>query len=292
MNQTVYFKYIQIILIAFMVMPIEAKLIKPSKNGEEKEILIIGGKRRLYYPLKKEGLFYTVEGPARLEFISRYPSIKKSKKSLPFNYNIVLDAVDTIQVKHRYKIQKSIKSIQHPKHKYTHSGNYFINLEKGSHSIQILENEDLKYPVLLRVITKDFEKLGKQKQVISPTVHQKAVSVVSDGKSVNYFECSSKVPLQIEAKGEKVLKILSRLEFTDTMGQEESYRIRISEGKKIVGTYYFNSERSSASHVDGKPAVVPGKWRTCEINIPKGKHRYTVEAADKDKTVLTRFILY
>jgi len=292
MNQTVYFRYLQLLFIVLLATPIEAKLVKPSKNGEEKEILIIGGKRRLYYPVKEEGLHYTVEGPTRLEFISRFPSIKKTKKSQPFNYIIVINKQDTVKVNHRYKIQRSIKSIQHPKHKYTYSGNYFINLEKGSHTVEIFQGADLKYPVLLRVLSKDFEQSGKQKQILAPMVHQNAVSVVSDGKKVNYFECTSELPLQVEARGEKNLKILSRLEFTDIMGQEESYRIRVSEGDKIVGTYYFNSERSSSSLVDGKPAIVPGKWRTCEIEIPKGKHRYTIEAADKDKTILTRFILY
>lgn len=292
MNQTVYFRLLQLLLILGFINPLEAKLVKPSQNGEEKEILIIGGKRRLYYPIKEDGLHYSIQGPARLEFISRLPAIKKKKKSHPFNYSIVIDGKDTVKVNHRYKIQSSVKSVQHPKHKYTHSGNYFINLEKGSHTVELLEGNGLKYPVLIRVITKDFENLGKHKKVLSPMVHQNSVTVNSNGKKVDYFECTSALPLQVEAKGKKTLKILSRLEFTNVMGQEESYRIRVTEGKKVIGTYYFNSERSSASQIAEKPEIVPGKWRTCEIDVPKGKQRYNIEVADKDKTVLTRFILY
>ena len=37
---------------------------------------------------------------------------------------------------------------------------------------------------------------------------------------------------------------------------------------------------------------VPGKWRTCEVKVPKGRHHYTIEIPDKDKVILTRFILY
>mgnify|MGYP003959497041 FL=1 len=85
---------------------------------------------------------------------------------------------------------------------------------------------------------------------------------------------------------------MNRLEFSDSMGQEESYRLRVREGVKIVGTYYFNTERSSASEIDGRADKVPGKWRSCEISVPKGKHVYSVEVADKGKAVLTRFILY
>ena len=50
MNQTVYFKYF-VLLSLFIGLPIEAKLLKPSKDGEKKEILLINGKRRLYYPV-------------------------------------------------------------------------------------------------------------------------------------------------------------------------------------------------------------------------------------------------
>lgn len=292
MNRTVYYKSILVFILATMMVPVEAKLLKPSRNGEEKEVLIINSKRRLYYPIKEEGLHYTVEGPTRLEFISRFPVIKKKKKSHPFHYNIVLNVEDTVKVSHRYKVQKTIKSIQHPKHKYTHSGNYFINLQKGTHTVELLPGKDLKYPVLIRVLAKEFESMGKNKEVLTPMVHQNAVRLISDNKEIKYYECTSELPLQVEAKGKKTLRILNRLEFSDSMGQEEAYRLRVREGQKVVGTYYFNSERSSASQIQGRDDKVPGKWRSCEIAVPKGNHTYTVEVADKDKTVLTRFILY
>ena len=63
-------------------------------------------------------------------------------------------------------------------------------------------------------------------------------------------------------------------------------------GAKIVGTYYFNTERSSVSQVLNKPEVVPGKWRSCEIPVNKGEHTYTIEIQDKRNTILTRYIVY
>ena len=88
------------------------------------------------------------------------------------------------------------------------------------------------------------------------------------------------------------MRIISRLEFTDKMGSEESYRIHIKTGRKVVGTYFFNTERSSSSSISGRLDKVPGKWRSCEIKVPSGKHTYSVEVSDEGKTVLTRFILY
>ena len=292
MNQIVYYKFLSIILFFSFLSPLEAKLLKPSENGEEKEILLVKSKRRLYYPVKKEGLVFNLEGPLRLEFISRLPVLKNKKNSYTFSYRILIDEEDTVNVKHKYKVQKSIESVQHPKHNYTYSGNYFINLKKGQHKIQIISDQKQKYPTLIRLVTKEFENLGNKRKILSPMIHKNAVSLLTGDKKVDYYECSSAIPLQIEVNGKKTLKIMSRLEFSQSMGQEESYRIRVREGLKVVGTYYFNTERSSASQILKKPTLVPGKWRSCEIPVKKGKHSYSIEVADKGKVVLARFILY
>ena len=292
MSRTVYSRSLLFILAAALSLPLEAKLLKPSMNGEEKEILIVNSKRRLYYPIGGEGLQYIVEGPTRLEFISRYPVIKKKKQSHPYHFTIVLDGEDTVMVNHRYKVQKSIRSVQHPKHRYTYSGNYFINLGQGTHNIELLHGDGLKYPVLLRVLAKEFKSLGKHKEILMPMVFQRTVKLVSNKKEVDYYECTHELPLQVEADGKKTLRIMTRLEFSGAMGQEESYRLRVRKGEKIVGTYYFNTERSSESRILGKADRVPGRWRSCEITVPQGKHTYSMEVADRGKTVLTRFILY
>ena len=98
-----------------------------------------------------------MEGPTRLEFISRYPVLRKKGKSHSYNYKIIINDEDTITVRHRYKVQKTIKSVQHPKHHYTYSGNYFVNLGKGSHNVNLVNNDDQKYPVLMRVLAKEFD---------------------------------------------------------------------------------------------------------------------------------------
>ena len=292
MNQIACYKSLTPLLILFLFSSLDATLLKPTQNNEEKEILIVNGKRRLYYPISQEGTHYSLEGPTRIEFISRYPVLKKKKNSHSFKYLIVINGVDTVNVNHRYKIQRSIKSVQHPKHNYTYSGNYFINLDKGSHTIELLTEKEQKYPVLMRVLAKEFESMGKNKKILKPMVHKNSLDLVTDGRSINYFECIPGLPLQVEAFGKKTLRILTRLQFSDSMGQEESYRLKVSEGPKVIGTYYFNTERSSSSQIGERMDKVPGKWRSCEVSVPKGKHRFNIEVLDRDKIVLTRFILY
>ena len=61
---------------------------------------------------------------------------------------------------------------------------------------------------------------------------------------------------------------------------------------RVLGTYYFNTERSPSSQIEERMDRVPGKWRSCKVDVPKGKHRFNIEVLDRDKVVLTRFILY
>ena len=80
--------------------------------------------------------------------------------------------------------------------------------------------------------------------------------------------------------------------FDSEMGTEESFRIRVKSGRKVLGTYYLSTERSSDSMVKDQPDKVPGKWRTCEVTIPSGKQVISVEIVEKGRSVLTRFKEY
>ena len=179
--------------------------------------------------------------------------------------------------------------MQHPSHYYTYSGNYFINIEDGDHKLTVSANADQKYPVLLRVIKKGFKTSLNNMHELQPMVFQTNRTVVVSGKEISYYDLNHGRPLQLEMEGPQILRILSRLLFESQMGELESYRIRVKSGRKVLGTYYMSTERSSDSTVEGQSDKVPGKWRTCEVTIPKGKHVISVELVEKERSVLTRF---
>ena len=289
MIQKVLFK---IIFIIFLFSAINAELLKPSIGGEKKEILIISDKRRVYTVLDNDSLVYDVYGPARLELISRYPVNNKTKKSQKFSYTLFIDNEKPIMINHRYKIQRSIRSVQHPNHYFTYSGNYFFNISEGNHRIILKSSEDKRYPVLLRMLKKDFDKVSKNRNELTPMVFQSNYKVMVEGKPVSYYQLSKNRPLQLDIDGSKKLRILSRLVFDEYMGSNETYRLRVKNGKKVLGTYFLSSERSSTSYIVDIKDKVPGKWRTCEIDIPVGKQIITVEIVENNKNVLTRFQEY
>ena len=287
MNQTVLFRILLLLFTGYSAL--SAELLKPTIGGEEKEILKISDKRRMYTIMREDPLVYQVNGPARVELITRYPSPEKSKKSQPFSYQLVVDNEEPITINHRYKLQKSIRSVQHPSHYYTYSGNYFINIKDGDHTLTMSANADQKYPVLLRVIKKGFKTSLNNMHELQPMVFQTNRTVVVSGQDISYYDLNHGRPLQLEMEGPQILRILSRLLFESQMGELESYRIRVKSGRKVLGTYYMSTERSSDSTVEGQSDKVPGKWRTCEVTIPEGKYVISVELVEKERSVLTRF---
>jgi hypothetical protein len=153
-------------------------------------------------------------------------------------------------------------------------------------------NVDQKYPVLLRVIKKGFKTSLNKINELQPMVFQANRTVEVSGKDISYYELTYGRPLQLNLDGPKTLRILSRLLFDSEMGAEESFRIRVKSGRKVLGTYYMSTERSSGSRVKDQPDKVPGKWRTCEVTIPTGKQVISVELVEKERSVLTRFQEY
>ena len=290
MNQTVLFRILLLLFTGYSTLI--AELLKPTIGGEEMEILKISGKRRIYTIMRDDSLIYQVNGPARIELITRYPSPEKSKKSQPFSYQLVVNNEEPIIINHRYKLQKNIRSVQHPSHYYTYSGNYFINIKDGNHTLSMSTNAEQKYPVLLRVIKKRFKTSLDKVNELQPMVFQANRTVEVSGKDISYYELIHGRPLQLNLDGPKTLRILSRLLFDSEMGTEESFRIRVKSGSKVLGTYYLSTERSSDSMVKDQPDKVPGKWRTCEVTIPSGKQVISVEIVEKGRSVLTRFKEY
>ena len=84
MNRIAYYKLLIIGLLFLCDVYVHAKLLRPTKDRDQKEILVINSKRRVYYPVKDSGLQYQVSGPARVEFISRYPVLRGRKKKPQF----------------------------------------------------------------------------------------------------------------------------------------------------------------------------------------------------------------
>jgi len=266
------------------------KTVSPAQK-DKKEILIIGEKRRTYYQLHRDELEYEIQGPQRLRIIARRAVPRRDNKLQLFGYSMILDEEDELTVKHEQKRSKGVTSPQHPGHGYTHSGKYYLNIPSGLHTLVIRPLTKRSSPVLIRLLTERFEKKVEGRLLI-PDDETTLKHLQVEEKKYRYYQLIPGNKIAVSIEEAKEIVVLSRLAFEDGMPSEENYRLRIRKDKKLLGTYFFTSEKSDVSTIVEDKDIVPGKRRTAEVEVNGTASTLTVELLDKGKRVYIRCVGY
>ncbi len=108
-----------------------------------------------------------------------------------------------------------------------------------------------------------------------------------------YYKLSdSKKTKHFEIIGPTSFQLLTRLEGPDENRTQNDYSIFVKQDGIDIGTYFFNTEISQESKVASSQIPV-GKWRSCFINVPKGKHYYSIsKGAISDKSIYIKLKEY
>ena len=267
-----------------------AKTVTPEQK-DKKEILIIGEKRRTYYQLHRDELVYNIKGPLRLRVIARRAVPRRDNKLQPFGYSMILDKEDELTVKHEQKRSKGVTSPQHPGHGYTQSGKYYLNIPSGLHTLVLRPLTKRSSPVLIRLLTDRFEKKVEGRLLI-PDDETTLKHLQVEEKKYRYYQLIPGNKIAVSIEEAKEIVVLSRLAFEDGMPSEENYRLRIRKDEKLLGTYFFMSEKSDVSTIVEDKDIVPGKRRTAEVEVDGSASTVTVELLDKGKRVYIRCVGY
>lgn len=276
------------LIMGSLVTFLSAELLKPI-DSDQREILMISGKRWTYYTLYREAISFDVTGPMRLKMYSRVTSPTKSTDYVGYGFGIQVDNQDPYAVAHKQKLSNGIKSQQHPNHFYSHAAKDFFTVPEGKHTLKLVPNAD-GAPVIIRVLEDLTSSAGKKQRLI-PVVKQTPVKITVDGTALSYYELTHKTDLLLSVNGAGTLETVSRLAFENWMGSEQDYRIQVWDGGSLLGTYYFTSDRSEKSEIDGHKELVPGKWRSCRIVLPAGNHKLKIRLLDKERQAFVRFAL-
>ena len=279
-----------ITLLAILLSSGIAKTVTPEQK-DKKEILIIGEKRRTYYQLHRDELVYNIKGPVRLRIIARRAVPRRDNKLQLFGYSMILDKEDELTVKHEQKRSKGVTSPQHPGHGYTQSGKYYLNIPSGLHTLVLRPLTKRSSPVLIRLLTDRFEKKVEGRLLI-PDDETTLKHLQVEEKKYRYYQLIPGNKIAVSIEEAKEIVVLSRLAFEDGMPSEESYRLRIRKDEKLLGTYFFTSEKSDVSTIVEDKDIVPGKRRTAEVEVDGSASTVTVELLDKGKRVYIRCVGY
>ena len=265
-----------------------AKPINPS--DDEKSVLITNvnkkGKNYKYYELDKSGLVYSElgvfskEDSVRIKFYIREVIAKEKESKQKFKVDLDINGeTKKLSYKNKKKSKYSLKdrlgwSVTDP-------GIWYVDMmfsEFKGLSINKVSNEKLIIRTVVekidrsKFVARSIETINDEKKYKIDTKIQKSGKLISR-KWYQIVENSDK--LKFEVVGPTSIRVFSRVASPSHNSSSNNYSLFVKEDGLDVGTFYFSTELSSLSNLHDTGEKV-SKWRTCWINVPKGKHYYTI----------------
>jgi len=295
-NRNRLYKGILLIVILGFITNLTAVVHKPRGN-EENIKLKIRGKERIYYELNDDGLFYRNIGKQfnsgdsiQIGIYSRTIKAPTGKKKRNYGFSVHVDNEEPIELKFQ-KEGSSVISPNRPGWNYTKSGVWYIYLPVKEKEIKIKIVPMKGNPVLyVRLTSNLIQKEGTYAEIIKTVNRQDRIDIVTKDKKRKYYMLNETNQQQFEISGPAKVRVFTRIKF-DNESLIDDYYIFVREDGIDLGTYYFQTEKSTESSIlDSKKLV--GKWRSLWLNIPNGKHYYTFSLANlkanHGKTVFIR----
>ena len=266
---------------------IVARSINPS--GEQSQVLITDvdkkGKNYKYYELDK-GLEYNELGnfsdqdSVRVKFYIRAVFPENDGDKQKFKVDLKINN-DSKRLSYSNKKKSKYSQKNRPGRSISEPGIWYSDIrysEFNSLSINKVSGERLIIRVVVDKIDrsnltgKTIETINNQKKYKIDTRSNRTGKIVSR-KWYKIAESSDK--LKFEVIGPTSIRVFSRVGNPSHDSNSNDYSLFIKEDGLDIGTFYFTTELSSLSNLHDTGEKV-SKWRTCWINVPKGKHSYTI----------------
>lgn len=265
-----------------------ARTINPS--GEESQVLITDidkkGKNYKYYELDRSGLGYSELGnfsdqdSVRVKFYIREVFAEDNGDKQKFKVDLKINS-DTKRLSYSNKKKSKYSQKNRPGRSISEPGIWYSDIrysEFKNLSINRVSGENLIIRAVVEKIDrsdltgKTIETINNQKKHKIDTRSNRTGKIVSR-KWYKISERSDK--LKFEVVGPTSIRVFSRVGNPSHDSNSNDYSLFIKEDGLDIGTFYFTTELSSLSNIHDTGEKI-SKWRTCWINVPKGKHYYTI----------------
>lgn len=267
------------------------KLIKPLQT-DSKVLINESGHIKSYYSLQAgNSSVVLIKGPGTLRLITR-AVLKHANEKIGYSFSYSVDGGDYTRAEF-YNIENprgvsfQNKSSGRPGIMKTTE----IELGPGDHSIEFKSGKNSP-SILMRYYFKKNKSKKIKWVMLSPSPSCEPVDLVIRENVIHYYRFSETRPLKISINGPTVLRIMTRFENHYNMKGRINYRIQLKERNKIIHTYLLSSVYSEVTTYRHNSKLVPGKAREFYIQVPPGRHHYTIIPLDKDKNTILARILF
>ena len=269
----------------------QSRTLKPLKPGN-KIVVRESGRSATYYSVSKENPSYLlVKGPGKLKAITRI--ILKSGDTAG-DYSVVyqIDGGDPFRQEY-YSVAASGKASIGKGISGKPGGMKVLEIElgPGEHSLEF-NSASTNNAFLIKYLFKKSKAQKTRWVMISPSQPNEPVDLTTNENIVHYYRFSQKKPLNIGINGPTTLRILTRFENHYTMKGRIDYRVQVKEDQSLIHTYLLSSIYSEVTTYRKNNKLVPGKACEFYIDVPSGRHNYTIVPLDKDKSTILGRVLF
>jgi hypothetical protein len=259
---------------------------KPKPNIESETILIKTGKQIHYYKLNSViPTIVKADGEGKLIVYTRKRLSDNNTEGYTFTYTDKYSFTRTVKVDDvkvsKESIYKSFNILEQPS---TYTKTVIEIPEKYGEIIFSSDNEiDARF-----VFQKGKDEL-KWKEIVPKNNIESVILYYKETNTfIKYNRISNKQTFSFDITGPKTIRLLVRGEFLYDMYSNDDYEIVLKEGTKVIQTYKLSCFRSSKTEYKDNDEMIPGTLDVLYITIPEGKHSYSFEINNVDKTALIR----
>lgn len=246
----------------------------------------VGEKVRTYYSLYPDApVTLEVRGPVRLRAITRIDFDTAISRSQSYEIRVYADG-SSEYLSFKKKSKPSFLSTFPDSKKKTPGKirNIYLDIPKGKHALVFcLETHKTDTAVRMRFLAKKetkqslLERKTKKWDFLGPEKYKERVILYVENNKRTYFNFSADSPLEINAKGPAVLKVLTRLEFSDIMKEHCDYSLVVYEDGNFKTEQFFETKRASKvayAKDTGLTAAIKGVFF---LEVPEDEHSYRIE---------------
>ncbi len=263
--------------------------LRPQNSRRQK--VEVEGKVRSYYELDaSHAAEFELNGPAEIKIYSRVPYERRVKgKRYSFTYTVDGENAKTL----RHSIARSRTArLQGEGAKLSVSRDDVIKIGPGTHRVRIELGEGAAETVYLRMRKQYVNPIPRGQNIdIVPHIHKGIRNVVVHESSVPYYALRTGEDIKVNVIGPTFMKVIARLDWNTTMSGRQRYMIKAFEDGKLKNTYVLESQRSDVAEYDEKRDSVPGKGDVFYIEVPEGRHEYTLQFKDSGREVNMRCLI-
>lgn len=260
-------------------------------EGAERAIVEVGGKKRAYWKLEQgRTMEVTVTGPSVLRVYSRSPW-KMGLKGDPYSFSWSLPGGESETVSH--EIAKSSGTrLADGGAKLAVSRTDEIDVPPGTHRLTIIAGDLPGDALYLRLKRKFVHPIPRGGNIdLVPLVSLPVRDVEVRENRSRYHVLSSGSEAELEVIGPTFVKVISRLDWNETMSGRQKYMVKVYLDGEFRNTWVLQGRRSEVAVYADKPDSTPAEGEVIYIDVPEGRHRVDVRFQDSGRELNLRFLL-